>query len=314
MRVLRRNGVRSRNLIRWFPRLEIEHLWIALPLFLIVWKGFLTQLPLYDFWWHLKVGEFIATTGSIPQEDLFSFTATGRSFIVHNWLAEVIYYGLFRAGGLSMIVFFNSLLLVAALVPVYHLCLKSTDRARVAALVALVAAIGMFPHTRPQVFSFVCLSLYYWVLTLYRWKEKNYLWMLPVVMLLWVNLHGGFVLGLFVVGLVLGCEWLRSVVVGGPNSLSKNELMKLLFSMVLCAIATLVNPELHNVYGYVYSVVTDPSSRMFVMEWQPPRVMSLQGWVLFYASFFMTIVALIYSRVRVNLTDFESDPVFLDTE
>ena len=276
---------------------------MGLPIFLLVWKGFLAPLPLYDFWWHLKIGEVIATTGSIPREEVFSFTAAGREFIVQNWLAEVIYYALFRVGGLAMVVFFNTALLSGALIPIYHLCLKSTSRVRLAVVVSLVAAIGMFPHTRPQVFSFVCFAIYHWVITLYRTKDGNHLWVLPMVMLLWVNLHGGFVLGLGLLALVLVCEWSRSVAIRGADTLSRGELGRFTVTLALCGVATLFNPEMHKVYGYVQSVVTDPSSRMFVMEWQPPRILSVQGWLLFYAAFFITIGALIYSRVKTSLTE-----------
>src|ERR1041385_5046732 len=78
---------------RW--ELTIEHLWLGLPVFVLLWKNFLFQLPVLDFWWHLKLGELIANTHSIPRTDLFSFTASGQTYVVQNWLAELIYYGLY---------------------------------------------------------------------------------------------------------------------------------------------------------------------------------------------------------------------------
>src|SRR5438552_1474659 len=61
----------------WLPRITIEHLWLSLPILLVVWFGFLTPLRLLDFWWHLKAGEVIAETWSIPRVEMFSFTSAG---------------------------------------------------------------------------------------------------------------------------------------------------------------------------------------------------------------------------------------------
>src|SRR3989442_3887902 len=87
-------------------KVSIEHLWLGLPVFALLWKSFLFPLPFLDFWWHLKIGEVIATTGSIPRVDLFSFTAAGRPFVIQNWLAELLYYGTYRLAGVVFSVFF----------------------------------------------------------------------------------------------------------------------------------------------------------------------------------------------------------------
>src|SRR5262245_36100275 len=84
------------------PKITIDHLWLAVPVALTAGFGFLLKLRLIDFWWHLKAGEIIVNTKSIPKTDLFSFTASGNPFILQNWLAEVIYYTTYRAGGLAL--------------------------------------------------------------------------------------------------------------------------------------------------------------------------------------------------------------------
>src|SRR5207247_2507188 len=135
-------------------KLTIEHLWLGVPVFVLLWKCFLFPIPTLDFWWHLKMGELMATTRSIPRVDVFSFTAAGKIFIVQNWLAELLYYGVFHLGGLPLIVFFNAVLLVAAYLLIYRLCLEATTSLRTAAVVTVFAALGSICNTRPQVFSF----------------------------------------------------------------------------------------------------------------------------------------------------------------
>src|SRR5262245_40301687 len=90
---------RSKTLV-----LTIDHLWLGLPVFALLYKLFSVPLSVLDFWWHLKIGQIIATTGSIPRIDLFSFTAAGKPFVVQNWLAEVIFYATYAFGGFPLIV------------------------------------------------------------------------------------------------------------------------------------------------------------------------------------------------------------------
>jgi hypothetical protein len=137
---------------RFWPRITLEHLWLALPFFLIVTKGFLFPLPLLDFWWHLKMGEIIVTTHSIPRTDLFSFTAAGKPFIIQNWLSEVIYYKIYELGGFPLLVLLNTVLLAAALLPVYLLCREATSRTKLAVFAAFMAAFVFWQHAAPGFF------------------------------------------------------------------------------------------------------------------------------------------------------------------
>ncbi|RME47787.1 MAG: hypothetical protein D6791_04955, partial [Chloroflexi bacterium] len=63
------------------PRLRIEHLFLLIPMMVVVWMGFMHPLRRLDFWWHLKVGEIIFTTRQIPRVDLFSYTRAGEPFV-----------------------------------------------------------------------------------------------------------------------------------------------------------------------------------------------------------------------------------------
>ena len=287
-------------------RLRIEHLWLSLPVVFVVWVGFLRQLPLLDFWWHLKVGEILVTSRSIPRTDLFSFTAAGQPFVLQNWLAEILYYVVYRMGGLPLLVALNTALLVAALVPVYHLCWEATHHLRLSVFCAFLVNLSLFifGNTRPQVFSFACFAVFYWVLTGYRHQQRDFLWTLPPLIALWANLHGAFVVGLGLIGLFLGCETVRRLA-RGPQSdtLSLPELRKLGLILVLTALATLVNPETYRVYTYVWTVLRDPGSQLRVVEWQAPPINQLEGVLIFHGPFFLALLVLLSARSRLVLTE-----------
>ena len=288
------------------PKLTIDHLWLAVPVALTSGFGFLLKLRLVDFWWHLKAGEIIVNTRSIPKTDLFSFTAAGHPFILQSWLVEAIYYETYRAGGLALLVALNAMVLVAALLPAYHLCRQATHSLKLSVVAALLPAVLLlyFGSVRSQVFSFALFSAFYWVLSNYRSRQRDLLWTLPVMMMVWVNLHGAFVLGIGLVVLFLGCEFLRRVAYGDrSDTLSGGELGRLGLVLVLTLIATLVNPETYRIYAYIRAVATNPASQALVLEWQPPRINELIGIVLFYGPFFITLLVLLGAGRKPDFVD-----------
>ena len=109
-------------------RLTPRNLLLGAPIYLLILKGFIFPLPLLDFWWHLKMGQLILSSGTIPRTDLFSFTAAGKTFVVQNWLSEIILFLTYKLGHFPLLIFFNTLLLVASLIPIYYLCRKSSSR------------------------------------------------------------------------------------------------------------------------------------------------------------------------------------------
>src|SRR5438874_8164014 len=169
------------------------------------------------------------STGSIPRVDLFSFTAAGKPFVLQNWLAELLYYIVYRAAGFPLLMFFNALMATAAFLFVYRLCLEATDKVRIAAFVAFLAAIGSYCTLRPQTFSFFMFAAYSWALSGYRFRRRDALWTLPVLMIFWVNLHGAFVLGLGLVAIYAATEGCRRFIdPQRTDALTAAELRKLL--------------------------------------------------------------------------------------
>ena len=95
--------------------ITLDHLWLALPIVIVVAMGFRHKLRVLDFWWHLKMGEIIVETKSIPRTDLFSFTTEGKTFVLQNWLTEAIYYLVYQLGGLELLIVANAFVLLGAL-------------------------------------------------------------------------------------------------------------------------------------------------------------------------------------------------------
>jgi hypothetical protein len=282
---------------------KLKHLWMGLPFFLMLLKGFIMTIPLFDFWWHLKMGQIIVEKSGIPRTDLFSFTAAGKLFVVQNWLAEIFFYGLFRIGGVPFIVFANSTLLAFVLIPIHCICRKATGSLAASVFSVSLVAICIQSNVRPQIFSFLLFAIYYWLLVSYCDGKQNRIWCLPVLMIFWVNLHGAFVLGLALISLILVCEIVRAFSANEESKLNSRQLCTLGIVLALCAASTLANPSGYRVYNYIGAVVNDPSSRQFVSEWQPPVVDTIQGAFLFYIPFFILTFVLIGAKNRPTLTE-----------
>jgi hypothetical protein len=185
------------------------------------------------------MGHVILETGAIPRVDIFSFTAAGKIFIVQNWLAEIIFYFLYNAGGYPVLIFANALLLAFVLIPVLHLCLKVAGPLWASVLPTCLVALCLPSNMRPQVFSYGMFAVFYLVISCYCSGRKSLIWFLPFLMALWVNLHGAFVLGLGLIAIVLTCESLSSLF--RPSSLIHRQakITKLAFVFVLCVLLLL---------------------------------------------------------------------------
>ncbi|HXK58309.1 MAG TPA: hypothetical protein PLP42_00305 [Acidobacteriota bacterium] len=288
----------------WIFRIRTEHLWRAVPFLLVTWISSPNVLPALDFWWHLKAGEIILQTRSIPTTDLFSYTQAGKPFVLQNWLAEVVLYGAYRAGGPALLVFFNTLVLLLTLVPVYLLCSRRAQGLFATVLTSSLAAISLacIGNVRPQVFSFLLFAWFYYVLAEYYERQRDYLWVLPVMMALWVNLHGAFVLGIALFLFMIVVDSAKSLFGRSAERAVPGKIKPVLI-LALTLAATLCNPQFAAIYGYVAEVASDPISQRHVIEWQPPEVSNIGDILRFFGPFLLGIVILIRSKTRPRLSD-----------
>ena len=282
--------------------LKIQHLWTLLPFVFLMVVTFGTPLRLLDFWWHLKMGEVIVTTGSLPQTDIFSFTSSGKPFLLQSWLAEIFFYGLYVLGGFRLIVSGNAVLLALALLSVYSLCFRELRGPRVCALISLILIVPLviYSNVRPQVFSILLFAFFNQLLSEFRWRDRDRLWLLPVLSVAWVNLHGGFPLGLGLIGIF----WLDALIatIRGEVPVPARRLRKLTLTGAAAAVATLANPAGFRLYRDILAVLSDPPSQQFVTEWQAPQILDWTSLLGFYVPFAVTTLVLVVNR-RADAVD-----------
>jgi hypothetical protein len=266
-----------------------------------------------DFWHHLARGREIALAGRIPDAESMVFTVAGESVRDPNWLTQLAYYGLFRLGGLGLVQTVNSLILAATAGILVWICRRRSGSMPVAAAVGVFTVAGIWQTLliRPQSVSLLLFMTLYAIL-LEAEQRRRLLVIPPILTALWANVHGGFPIGLMLVGAFLAaavaehwtfrirrCPFIaaaRDDVDGGvvvvvqdsqvgspaltddPSLRVRGQagmISALPVCFAACVFATLLNPYGLNLYRYVFSLSQLAAGRE-IEEWLPP---SMNLWV-----------------------------------
>ncbi|HEY7306976.1 MAG TPA: hypothetical protein VH601_22810 [Bryobacteraceae bacterium] len=234
-----------------------------------------------DLWWHLKTGEIIWNTHSIPRVDVFSFTAQGHPWIAQEWLSQVAIYGAWKLGGntglMLWLVVLSSLLVIGAYV-LSTLYAGSCKLGFIAGMVTwLFSTVGL--AIRPHMIGYLLLVCELLILYMGRWRDRRWFWALPPLFALWINCHGSFIFGLVVLAVVLGCSYFDfglGLLVG--DGWRKEERNMLAVAFALSVAALFVNPIGPKLIWYPFDVMLNqPLNVHTISEWQQPSFESLRG-------------------------------------
>lgn len=221
-----------------------------------------------DVWWHLRTGQLILQNHSVFHTDPYSFTRLGQPWINHEWLSEVFLFGVYRVAGFGGLIACFSAVISASLLLVF---VRSAGRPYLAALMTLWGALASAPSwgVRPQMFSLLLASIF--LLLLERSEQRpRLLWWSAPLMLLWVNLHAGFPIGLAFIALFLLGEALESALGTAPWQKSGPRLKQLAIAFGLCLGLVAVNPNGIRIYGYPFETLRSPAMQRFIHEWLSP--------------------------------------------
>src|SRR5712692_6365150 len=200
-----------------------------------------------DTGWHIRAGEWILQTGRVPATDLYSFTKAGQPWFAWEWLSDVLMAVIHRDFGLAGIVLASLLLLGATSVCVYRSTLAESGHRVIAIVMTGLAMSASTVHwlARPHLVTPLFATVFCRALN--RTERKGIpaiLWTLPLLTIPWVNLHGGFFVGIvLLITNAIGASAAELALGARHNAWLRAR--KYLLTAGACAIASFVNP-----YGY----------------------------------------------------------------
>jgi hypothetical protein len=221
-----------------------------------------------DTWWHLKSGQLMWQQGQILRTDPFSHTVAGAPWINHGWLVQVLLWPIYDTLGLAGLAILLAGIVTLTFALVYDQC---AGRPFVAAFAVVLAAIASSISwiMRPLIISFLLAASVAFLLSRYkRTSDARWLWPLPLLIALWVNCHGGFVIAFLLLGCYLAGEALNHFTRG---SSAGAPFKPLLLATVVSVPAVLLNPYTWKMIPYAYQTVSIGVLQDYIQEWAAPN-------------------------------------------
>jgi hypothetical protein len=230
-----------------------------------------------DLWWHLKVGDWIVAHTAIPHTGILSRTATNRPWVAYSWGYEVMLSRVYAWFGLVGLGVFGTVLTVAVAYALYWMLRRLSCQFWPALVLTVVACSAFLFNGMPRPFFF-SMMLFCVTLTLIMEASRSGrvepLYWLPLVFMLWANLHIQFVYGLFAVGLFVGVNIVqRSAGALGfaPELVQAPSLplRRLMLVLLACVAGTLIGPNTYHPYVAVLNYSQEKFSYQVILELQP---------------------------------------------
>ena len=233
---------------------------LRLALAALLFAGLARTIADADLWGHVLFGRDILELGHLPSRDQYSFTSD-IPWVNHEWVAEILAYSSYRFGGSAGLVALKSLLVAGMLLWVLLALRPVAGDPVLHDLLVFLAAAGTYGRTitfRPQVFSLFLFPALLWLLLTAERGRSRALIGVPLVFLLWVNLHGGWIVGLAAFGL-----WSAWALVRPYERLDRVWVLSVGLMTVL---ATLLNPYGPGLWKFVAATVGFSRD---IVDWQP---------------------------------------------
>ncbi len=252
------------------PWIKEEKLYLIIALLLILIIAVRTPLET-DMWWHLRAGEETLRNGEVYSVDTFSFTREGAEWINHSWLSQVVMFLTFQAGSYYGLSIWVGLCAVLSMLFVY-LQMKGHPllRSFVLLFAAVVSSVVWSP--RPQIHSLVLFSLLGYLIFQYkRTKKYGYLIGALPVFILWGNLHGGYVLGIILMGSIIVGELFNKVLLKEfPDNLNWRQISIFGIFLLGSFLVVLINPFGLDMWRIPFNTVGVETLQNVISEWASP--------------------------------------------
>ncbi len=253
----------------------------------------------------LKTGEYILTHHSVPTTDVFSFTAYGAQWIVHYWLAAVIFQLLYTWGGAAAVTSFVSLIALITFIFIFAAARQRTKNFVLPFTFTVVSfsLIYQFWVVRAQIFSYLFTAILLYLLER-AWAKDSYrpLWVLPLIFVVWANVHAGVVFGIAILWLFVVAFMWRRHGFARPDKLS----LKIALIALISSAAVFINPNGYIIYIFNF-MIAPTTAALGNIEWMSLLSFSNWRWKLFFAAMVVVTALALYRAVYKYRRDHKID-------
>ncbi len=260
-----------------------------------------------DYFWHIKAGEYMVKNSRFLTRDIFSWIVKGKYWMSHEWLFEIIIYLLKLVSNNYHIFIYAFLFLFSMMIILFLTNRKEYLKNIPFSLFWLSLSmifIGVI-QCRPHLISYNLLAITIWVLyDLYQDENSKKYLILPVVTIIWSNVHGGssnlpYLLSLvFLIGGIFGFSFKKI----SARRYSKKQFFKYFLIMIVCVLCISVNPHGIKMLFYPYQNMLDGFMLKTIAEWQPTNLNDFSHYTYFVLIIIIVCVFL-FSSKKIKLID-----------
>lgn len=266
-----------------------------------------------DVFWHLATGKHILETHQVPSTDIFGYMTQGQEWMPFEWGWDVITYSIFSFSGYNGLSVFRTILFLLIFY-IYFLVLRKFKVNFTLIFISLFfLAFGIIDRLspRPHIMSYLAFVLLLLIIVQYRYinRQKNsVLFFIPLIFLVWANMHMGIIAGMFLLGI-----WVFSeiIIYFYPNkfssreipALTKPELLRLLLIFAASFLVMFVNPNFYQTYLYAYNH-TKMKMLETINEWMSPfsnKYADSFVSVIYKTMLFTGVIILFYANKKKDL-------------
>jgi len=253
--------------------------------------------------WHIRNGQQIILTRTIPRVDSFSATMSGQPWYAWEWLYDLLMAAIHQALGLNGVVFYSAAIIAATFAIALYVATERGANLLITLLLLILSLAASAVHflARPHIVSWLLALIWFEILDSAviqptRQILRRLFW-LPALMLLWVNVHGGFLTGFILLGIYLVGVGIQYFSQPDDRAASAQVLRKLAIVTLLCGLASLINPYGYKLHIHVALYLADRFLMNAISEFHSPN---FHGAAQQCFAFLMliTIVALASARRR----------------
>lgn len=252
-----------------------------------------------DTGWHIRSGELIWATKELPRSDPFSYTRHGQPWYAWEWFYDAVIAAIHHDSGLNGVVLSTAIIIGCTFALLFQSILRRCGNLAVAGALTMLAFTAAQVHmlARPHVLTWLFTVLWMESLFCFDDGQRSALLRLPPLMLLWVNLHGGFILGLALLGIFIA----GNIGTAFASSRQGDKILPLMNILLACGLTTLLTPYGYKLHIHVYEYLSNHFLMDNIEEFTSPNF-HLSGYRYFELFFPLVIAGAMFSKRRISFT------------